>query len=201
MKSSTIHKTTKAVAVKASNATKAANTTKTLVTRMSRKCDEGGTEVSFVATKSSEVVAASTKNEENVREIKKSRWNSMLHLSIKRFDDNDPTLTNGAKRNRLHHPYVVIAEKDPSGRSTCKHCGIVIQPKGVTRISLMMECDKGYRNPCTLHESCFWKHRDFGKVDSADEVYIHQSLIDDDPTFRAKFTETFNHMKTVSELI
>lgn len=196
MKASTIPKTAKAAVQKV------VKPAKIPYRRAGGKSDKGSASVSFVATKgsASEVDAASTKNVENAREMKKSGWNSMLHLSIKRFDDDDPTLTAGAKRDRLKHPHVVEVERDPSGRSICKHCGIVIEPKGVTRISLMMECDKGYRNPCTLHESCFWKHREFGKINSADEVYIHQSIIDDDPTFKPKFIETFNNMKNESEI-
>jgi hypothetical protein len=132
MKASTIQKTAKTAVQKA------VKPAKTLCRRAGGKIDKGSASVSFATAKSSEVDAASTKNVENAREIKKRGWNSMLHLSIKRFDDNDPTLTAGAKRDRLKHPHVVVVERDPSGRSICKHCGIVIQPKGVTRISLMM---------------------------------------------------------------
>jgi hypothetical protein len=90
-------------------------------------------------------------------------WNDMSHLSIKRFQDDDPSLTAGAKRNRAQTPYVAVAEKDPSGRSKCKHCGSLI-PKGELRLGLMMECHKGYRVLCTLHESCFWDHPETKKL-------------------------------------
>ncbi len=157
-----------------------------------------GQEINTAASKAKK--SRSAKEFDDNSAVKKGTWNDMLHLSIKRFDDNDPTLTVGAKRNRSQFPYVAIVERDKSGRSTCKHCGIVIEPKGVVRISLMMECHKGYRNPCTLHESCFWKHRDFGKINTANEVHIHQSIIDDDPSFQEKFTEMFHTMKKQSEI-
>ena len=181
---------------KAAKATvvKPVNQSKNLNRRAIGKSGEKNTGVSFEVSKGREVgTAAPTKDKGDSRETKKI--NGMLHLSIKRFDDNDPTLTAGAKRNRLQHPYVAIVERDPSGRSACKHCGVVIQPKGVIRISLMMECHKGYRNPCTLHESCFWKHREFEKINTAEEISIHRSIIEDDPTFKNKFAETFVAMK------
>jgi hypothetical protein len=122
-------------------------------------------------------------------------WNDMSHLSIKRFHDNDPTLTAGAKRNRLQYPYIAIAEYDPSGRATCKLCGTMIQPKGIIRINHMMECHKGYRNVCTLHEICFWKHDETSKLISVDKIYIHPTIINDDPSFKTKLMEQFNTMK------
>jgi hypothetical protein len=123
------------------------------------------------------------------------KWNNMLHLSMKRFADNDPTLTPGARRNRQLLPHVAVIEKATSGRSKCKQCGVEIQPKGTIRIVLMMECNKGYRNPCTLHETCFWKHREFGKIDTVDEIYIHPSIVSDDPNFSDRFKRTFDTMK------
>jgi hypothetical protein len=95
---------------------------------------------------------------------REKEWNDMSHLSIKRFQDDDPSLTAGAKRNRALTPYVAVAEKDPSGRSKCKLCGSLI-PKGELRLGLMVECHKGYRVLCTLHETCFWKHPETPKLE------------------------------------
>ena len=177
---------------KAMNASvlKAAKSVKTLKRKERSIGDEGNTEVSIDAKD----IRQHTEDEDE-RTRKNSTWNDMLHLSIKRFDDNDPTLTTGAKNNRSQYPYVAIAEYDKSGRCKCKHCGAVIQPKGVLRISLMMECHKGYRNPCTLHESCFWSHREFEKINTANEIHIHESIIKKDSTFKDRFTETFNTRK------
>ncbi len=71
-------------------------------------------------------------------------FNDMSHLSIKRFADGDPVLRPGAVRARAKLPWDAMAELDPSGRSTCKHCGSVI-PKGDTRLVLLMQCNKGYK--------------------------------------------------------
>ena len=154
----------------------------------------------YTAAASKAKKSRSTKELDDGSDAKKGTWNDMLHLSIKRFDDNDATLTIGAKRNRSQFPYIAIVERDMSGRSTCKHCGIVIEPKGVIRISLMMECHKGYRNSCTLHESCFWKHREFGKINTANEVHIHQSIVHDNPSFQEEFTQKFHAMKQQSKI-
>jgi hypothetical protein len=102
-------------------------------------------------------------------------WNNMSHLSLKRFDDNDPTLTDGAKRNRASNPHVAVAEVDPSGRSRCKLCGSII-PKGVLRFGLMLECHKGYRMLCTLHEECFWEHPESRKLESAEEIFVRPNV-------------------------
>jgi hypothetical protein len=102
-------------------------------------------------------------------------WNDMSHLSIKRFQDDDPSLTAGAKRNRALTPYVAVAEKDPSGRSKCKLCGSLI-PKGKLRLGLMLECHKGYRMLCTLHESCFWKHPESRKLDEFHEIFFRPNV-------------------------
>jgi hypothetical protein len=109
----------------------------------------------------------------------KKAWNDMSHLSIKRFQDDDPQLRPGAKSNRAKFPYVAIAEMDPSGRSVCKLCGELIQPKGALRMGLMMECHKGYRVLCTLHATpCFWDHPETKKLTSVDEIYFHPNVAD-----------------------
>jgi hypothetical protein len=104
----------------------------------------------------------------------KKAWNDMSHLSIKRFQDDDPSLTAGARRNRAATPYVAVAEMDPSGRSTCKLCGSHI-PKGVLRFGLMMECHKGFRNLCTLHEACLWEHPETKKLDF-DDIFFRPNV-------------------------
>lgn len=109
---------------------------------------------------------------------RKNAWNTMEHLSLKRFADDDPTLTAGARRDRTtKHPYVACAERDPSGRAVCKLCGERI-PKDALRLSLMLECHKGYRNQCTLHEDCFWKHPETKKLTSVEEIVIRKGLDD-----------------------
>jgi hypothetical protein len=115
---------------------------------------------------------------EDHKKEEKSIWNGMSHLYLKRFRDDDPMLTEGAKRNRAKFPYVAIAEMDPSGRALCKLCGERIHPKGSTlRMGLMLECHKGYRNLCTLHASpCFWQHPETKKLASLDEIYIHPNV-------------------------
>lgn len=95
----------------------------------------------------------------------------MSHMSIKRFDDNDPKLTPGAKRNRALHPYVACIEVDPSGRSKCKSCGTMLM-KDTIRYALMMECHQGYRGLCTLHEECFYQHPETKKIYDFNEIYI-----------------------------
>ncbi|CAJ1951512.1 unnamed protein product [Cylindrotheca closterium] len=100
----------------------------------------------------------------------KKTWNDMSHLFLKRFADNDATLTAGAKRDRLKHPHLVVAEYDPSGRSKCKLCGNKIAKKDL-RFTLFLECHKGYRNACTLHQDCFWKHPETAKL----EYHDHES--------------------------
>ena len=100
---------------------------------------------------------------------KTTSWNEMSHLCIKRVHDDD--LTPGARRDREAHPYVALAEKDPSGRSQCKRCG----EKGCLRMGLMMECGKGYRSLCTLHDACFWQHPETKKL-VYDELFIRQGV-------------------------
>lgn len=99
----------------------------------------------------------------------------MSHLKLKRFRNDDPTLTEGAKRDRAKHNFVACAELDPSGRSKCKLCGIKIE-KSTLRFCLMLECHKGYRNACTLHEECFWKHPETVKLDSVNEIVIKPNV-------------------------
>jgi hypothetical protein len=98
-------------------------------------------------------------------------WNTMSHLHVKRFADNDPTLTAGAKRNRTQYPHIALVELDPSGRSKCKQCGETIAPKGILRMGIMLECEKGYRFLCTLHEKCFWHHPESHKI-TFDDVLV-----------------------------
>jgi hypothetical protein len=122
------------------------------------------------------VSESTTKSHE--KKMEKS-WNDMSHLSLKRFGDDDPTLTAGAKRNRARLHYLAIAELDPSGRAICKLCGERIHPKGVLRMGLMLECHKGYRTLCTLHAgSCFWMHPEAKKLASLDEIYIHPNVVE-----------------------
>lgn len=106
----------------------------------------------------------------------KKPWNDMSHLSLKRFAEDDPTLTAGARRDRTEkHPFVACAEVDPSGRALCKLCGDRI-PKGALRLSLMLECHKGYRNQCTLHQECFWDHPETKKLTSVDEIVMQKGV-------------------------
>jgi len=120
------------------------------------------------------------------RETKAKAWNDMSHLSLKRFADDDPSLTAGAKRDRDRHPFPACAEVDPSGRSACKRCGATIS-KGVLRLSLLLECHKGYRNLCTLHENCFWQHPETKKLSSVGEI----SMKGLDGTQRARVRASF----------
>jgi hypothetical protein len=110
---------------------------------------------------------------------KKVFYNTMSHLLLKRFADNDPTLTAGAKRDRTKYPYVAIAQMDPSGRATCKLCGEKIA-KAALRFGLMLECHKGYRNLCTLHPDCFWIHPETTKLVDAKEIHRAPNLSKDD---------------------
>lgn len=119
-------------------------------------------------------------------------WNDMSHLSVKRFHDNDPILTSGAIRNRTkEYPYIACAELDPSGRSTCKRCGTII-PKHNIRLSLMMECHKGYRNPCTLHYKCFFQHPETLKLINVNEIYMKKGIKDEKIQ---QINESFRQMK------
>ena len=102
-------------------------------------------------------------------------WNSMSHLRLKRFADNDTTLTPGARRNRAKYPNLVVAELDPSGRAACKMCGERIC-KGSLRLCLWLECHKGYRNKCTLHPACFWRHPETQKLESFHEISLDKHL-------------------------
>lgn len=106
---------------------------------------------------------------------KAKAWNTMSHLFLKRFADNDATLTPGAKRDRKKHPHVAIAELDPSGRSSCKLCGDTIS-KSSLRFGMMLECHKGYRILCTLHPDCFWKHPEISKLDTVQEIHMSPKL-------------------------
>lgn len=99
----------------------------------------------------------------------------MSHLVLKRFADDDPTLTAGARRDRVKHPHVAVAELDPSGRAVCKLCGDNI-PKGTVRLCLWLECHKGYRNLCTLHNACFWQHEETKKLANVEEIAFHEQL-------------------------
>ena len=109
------------------------------------------------------------------KENSKKVWNTMSHLSLKRFADNDPTLTAGAKRDRLKHPHLAVAELDVSGRALCKLCGEKID-KASLRFGLYLECHKGYRNLCALHSECFWKHPETQKLQQAKEIHTSPTL-------------------------
>lgn len=121
---------------------------------------------------------------------KKQKWNSMSHLVLKRFPDTDPTLTAGARRDRVKHPHVAIVEKDPSGRSACKLCGHKI-PKGDIRFGLMLECHKGYRILCTLHQDCAWKHKETKKLTLSDLFFKSDIDSAQRELVRAAFQEHF----------
>ena len=115
----------------------------------------------------------------------------MSHLTVKRFGDDDPTLSAGAKRNRAATPYSAVAEIDPSGRSACKLCGSIIHKKSL-RLSLMLECHKGYRVLCTLHEECFWKHPESTKLDLADVFFRANLAASQKVTIQKQFAERAN---------
>lgn len=134
--------------------------------------------------------SASARTKKTTEESKKG-WNTMSHLYLKRFADDDPTLTAGAKRDRTKHPHVAIAELDPSGRAQCKQCGDKI-PKSSLRFDLWLECHKGYRNLCTLHPDCFWKHPETNKLNDAKEIHIASDLTKEQ---RATILETFDQME------
>ena len=122
------------------------------------------------AGKSSSAKESNSQHQQQIKkETKAKGWNDMSHLSLKRFADDDPSLTAGAKRDRARHPFPACAAVDPSGRSACKRCGATI-PKGVLRLSLLLECHKGYRNLCTLHDYCFWQHPETKKLRGVDEI-------------------------------
>ena len=124
--------------------------------------------------------SSSSSSESSPHDKKQEKsWNDMSHLSIKRFHDDDPLLTQGARRNRAKQPFVACAQMDPSGRSKCKLCGDLI-PKGTLRLCLMMECHKGYRNLCTLHPACFWQHPETKKLDSIEEIAILDGVSEQD---------------------
>lgn len=126
-------------------------------------------------------------------------WNDMSHLFLKRFADTDTTLTPGAKRDRLNkHPHLVVAEHDPSGRSKCKLCGNRI-PKSELRFALFLECHKGYRNACTLHEDCFWKHPETKKVDSMQDIHLAASLSQESRTCITKAFKAFKSHKSIDD--
>lgn len=99
----------------------------------------------------------------------------MSHLSLKRFADGDAALAPGAVRARAKLPWDAVAERDPSGRAACKHCGHKIA-KGDTRLVLLLQCDKGYKVPCTLHFDCFWLHRETQKLESREDIHLTPSL-------------------------
>ena len=125
----------------------------------------------------------------------KKKWNTMSHLYLKRFADDDPTLTAGAKRDRVKHPHLAVAELDPSGRAQCKLCGEKIT-KSTLRFGLWLECHKGYRNLCTLHPNCFWKHPETNKLDDAKEIHLATDL---NAEQRAKILESFDQLAMEKE--
>lgn len=120
----------------------------------------------------------------------KKKWNTMSHLFLKRFADSDSTLTPGAKRDRAKHPHLAVAELDPSGRAQCKLCGEKIA-KSTLRFGLWLEYHKGYRNLCTLHFSCFWKHPETSKLDDAKEIHISSGLTSEQ---RASVLESYDQL-------
>ena len=122
---------------------------------------------------------------------KAKKWNTMSHLFLKRFADDDATLTPGAKRDRKKHPHIAIAELDPSGRASCKLCGGTIS-KSSLRFGLMLECHKGYRNLCTLHPDCFWKHPEISKLDNIQEIHLSPKLTKEQS---ASIVSTFEKQK------
>jgi hypothetical protein len=102
----------------------------------------------------------------------------MKHLYLKRFRDDCPSLTSGAKRDRTKHPHLVVVEPDPSGLAKCKLCGEKIA-KSELRFVLFLECHKGYRIACTLHKSCFWEHPERRKLESVKEIHFSPVLSKD----------------------
>ncbi|KAJ1496428.1 hypothetical protein T484DRAFT_1740406 [Baffinella frigidus] len=98
--------------------------------------------------------------------------NDLSHLQLKRFADSDPTLPPGARRDRANRPGDVVAELDPSGRATCRHCGTRLE-KGEVRLVLNLQCHKGYKVGCPLHvDGCFPAYNDgeAGKLESLNEA-------------------------------
>lgn len=140
----------------------------------------------------SPVTKAKPTTSANSKTARTKSWNDMSHLFLKRFADTDATLTPGAKRDRLNkHPHLVVAEYDPSGRSKCKLCGNMIA-KSELRFALFLECHKGYRNACTLHEDCFWKHPETKKVDSMKDIHLAASLSQESRTCITKAFKAHN---------
>ena len=157
----------------------------------SREPAASGPDALMEAKSESSLSAEVTKEDPPAKKDK--AWNDMSHLSLKRFQDDDPTLTEGAKRNRKEYPFVALAELDPSGRALCKLCGQRIQPKHTLRMGLMLECHKGYRNLCTLHASpCFWEHPETIKLTSLDEIYIHPNVVE--AKHKEMIAEQFSNM-------
>jgi hypothetical protein len=62
----------------------------------------------------------------------------MKHLYLKRFPDDCPSLTSGAKRDRAKHPHLVVVEPDPSGRAKCKPCGEKIAKSELCFVNVAM---------------------------------------------------------------
>mmetsp|Transcript_16324 Transcript_16324/g.32665 ORF Transcript_16324/g.32665 Transcript_16324/m.32665 type:complete len:186 (+) Transcript_16324:44-601(+) len=86
------------------------------------------------------------------------------HLSIKRFPDTNK-LSPGA-RKRV--PHDVAVDHAPTTRGSCVLCGSGIV-KGALRITLMLQCHKGYKNASLCHLQCFPRHPESGKIESMDE--------------------------------
>lgn len=127
--------------------------------------------------KTRSTLAIGSKNAKNDSTKNTQSWEGMLsRCKLKRFADGDPTLTPGALRNRLQHPHVAQIELDPSGRSRCKQCGDAIHPKGTLRMGLWLECHKGYRFLCTLHEDCFWQCPETRKLEQFDEIFVSKGV-------------------------
>jgi hypothetical protein len=155
--------------------------------------------------KNAKLVSSSKKSSMTVIKTKTERtgqewWKTMSTLYVKRFPDDDPTLTAGAKRNRSQHPHIAMAELDPSGRSKCKQCGELISPKGQLRMTLMLECEKGYRFHCTLHEQpCFWQHRESRNINYADVLMKPGVTAQLQEMIQAKFAARINSASSNKE--
>jgi hypothetical protein len=102
----------------------------------------------------------------------------MKHLYLKRFPDDCPSFTSGAKRDRAKHPHLVVVEPEPSGRAKCKLCDEKIA-KFELRFVIFLKCHKGYRIACTLHKSCFWEHPERRKLTSLKEIRFSPVLSKD----------------------
>eukprot|EP00808_Paulinella_micropora_P016991 g36986.t1 len=125
--------------------------------------------------------------QERAAQVKADGWNKMGHLRLKRFADDDKTLTPGARRNRAEHPYEALAELSPSGRSKCKSCGQLLN-RHQLRMTMMLQCHKGYKVSCTLHPACFWQHPEVSKLSCFDEIELSAELaIDDKKSVLAAF--------------